>query len=48
MSRSKPLSGKILMEAVSEANNLCPIKNHDTGEYYPGHPITPEMRENLR
>ena|GEM_PF-480218 len=37
-----------LMEAVSEANNLCPIKNHDTGEYYPGRPITPEMREDLR
>lgn len=37
-----------LMEAVSEANNLCPIKNHATGEYYPGRPITPEMREDLR
>lgn len=37
-----------LMEAVSEANNLCPIKNQDTGEYYPGRPITSEMCEDLR
>lgn len=32
-----------LMEAVSEANNICPVMNRDTGEYYPGRPITPEM-----
>ena len=37
-----------LMEAVSEANHLCPVKNQDTGEYYPGRPITPEMMEDLR
>lgn len=37
-----------LMEAVSEANNLCPVKNCNTGEYYPGRPITPEMCEDLR
>ncbi len=37
-----------LMEAVAEANNLCPVKNPDTGEYYPGRPVTPEMREDLR
>ena len=37
-----------LMEAVAEANNLCPVKNRDTGENYPGRPITPEMREDLR
>lgn len=37
-----------LMEAVSEANHLCPVKNQDTGEYYPGRPITPEMLEDLR
>lgn len=37
-----------LMEAVSEANNICPVLNHETGEYYPGRPITPEMCEDLR
>lgn len=37
-----------LMNAVSEANNLCPIMNQDTGEYYLGRPITSEMREDLR
>ena len=37
-----------LMEAVAEANNLCPVKNQNTGEYYTGRPITPEMREDLR
>ena len=37
-----------LMEAVAEANNLCPVKNQDTGEYYPGRPITPEMCEDLQ
>lgn len=37
-----------LMEAVSEASNLCPVKNPDTGEYYPGRPVTPEMCEDLR
>ena len=37
-----------LMEAVAEAGNLCPVKNPDTGEYYPGRPVTPEMREDLR
>ncbi len=37
-----------LMEVVSEANNLCPVKNHVAGEYYPGRPITPEMCEDLQ
>ena len=37
-----------LMEAVSEASNLCPVHNPDTGGFYPGRPITPEMREDLR
>lgn len=37
-----------LMEAVAEVNNLCPVKNHETGEYYPGRPVTPEMREDMR
>lgn len=37
-----------LMEAVSEASNLCPVKNQETGEYYPGRPITSEMSEDLQ
>lgn len=37
-----------LMEAVAEANHLCPVKNPETGEYYPGRPITPEMCEDLQ
>ncbi len=36
------------MEAVSEANHLCPVKNPETGTYYPGRPVTPEMRDDLR
>lgn len=36
-----------LMEAVSEANKLCPNVNAETGEDYPGRIITPEMREDL-
>lgn len=36
-----------LMEAVAEANRFCPIMNAETGEYYPGRPITPEMREDF-
>ena len=36
-----------LMESVSESNNLCPVKNHDTSGYYPGRPITPEMCEDV-
>ncbi len=37
-----------LMEAVAEANKLCPIKNNETGEYYPGRTMTDEMREDFR
>ena len=37
-----------LMEAVSEASNLCPVKNQETGGFYPGRPITPEMCEDLQ
>ena len=37
-----------LMEAVAETSNLCPVKNSETGEYYPGRPITPEMCEDIR
>ena len=36
-----------LMEAVSEANKLCPNVNAETGEDYPGRIITPEMREDF-
>ena len=38
----------VLMEAVGEANRICPNVNTQTGEDYPGHPITPEMREDIR
>ena len=37
-----------LMEAVSEANKICPIVNAETGEDYPGRIITPEMCEDFR
>ena len=37
-----------LMEAVSEASNLCPVKNQETGGFSPGRPITPEMCEDLQ
>lgn len=37
-----------LMEAVAEANKLCPIKDESTGKFYPGRQITPEMREDFR
>lgn len=37
-----------LMEAVAEANNICPVRNAQTGECYPGRPVMPEMREDLR
>lgn len=37
-----------LMEAVAEANKLCPNVNAETGEDYPGRVITPEMRTDLR
>ena len=36
-----------LMEAVSEVSNLCPVKNNETGGFYPGRPITPEMRADM-
>lgn len=37
-----------LMEAVSEANHLCPVKDRENGGFYPGRPITPEMCGDLR
>ena len=36
------------VNAVSEANNLRPVKNPETGEFYPGRPITPEMCKDLQ
>lgn len=37
-----------LMQAVFEASCLCPVKNAETGGYYPGRVITPEMTGDLR
>ncbi len=37
-----------LMQAVSEATLICPVKNTETGGYYPGRVITSEMAEDLR
>lgn len=36
-----------LFQAVEEARRICPVKNVETGEYYPGRQITEEMREDL-
>ena len=36
-----------LMEAVAEANKLCPIVNPETGRLHDSLPITPEMTEDL-
>ena len=36
-----------LMQAVSEAACICPVKNAETGGYYPGRVITPELTEDL-
>lgn len=38
----------VLMEAVGEANRLCPVQNAETGTDYPGRPITPEMSADFR
>ena len=37
-----------LMEAVAEANKLCPVLNWETGKYYPGRRMTKEMRDDFR
>ena len=37
-----------LMEAIAEANKLCPIVNPETGRLYDSLPITPEMTDDLR
>lgn len=36
-----------LMEAVGEANKLCPIRN-DEGGFYPGRKVTDEMKSDFR
>ena len=38
----------VLMEAAEEAGRLCPIRNAETGGFYPGRVITPEMTQDLR
>ena len=38
----------VLMEAVEETSRLCPIRSEETGEFYPGRPITEEMRHDIR
>lgn len=47
VTRTDHYGRNILMEAMEEANRLCPNVNTQTGEDYPGHPITPEMREDI-
>ena len=38
----------VLMEAVEETGRLCPIRSEETGEFYPGRPVTEEMRHDIR
>lgn len=37
----------VLMEAVEEAGRLCPVRNAETGGFYPGRTVTPEMTQDL-
>ncbi len=37
-----------LFQAVEEAGRLCPVRNLETGGFYPGRQITPQMREDIR
>lgn len=37
-----------LFEAVASANMTGPLKNYETGEYYPGRKMTPEQTEDIR
>ena len=37
----------VLMEATEETSRLCPIRNEETGEFYPGRPVTEEMRHDI-
>ena len=38
----------VLMEAVEETGRLCPIRSEETGDFYPGRPVTEEMRHDIR
>lgn len=38
----------VLMEAVEETSRLCPVRNEETGGFYPGRPVTEEMRHDIR
>ncbi len=38
----------VLMEAVEETGRLCPIRSEENGEFYPGRPVTEEMRHDIR
>ena len=37
-----------LFEAVASANMTGPLKNYETGEYFPGRKMTPEQTEDIR
>ena len=38
----------VLMEAVEETGRLRPIRSEATGGFYPGCPVTEEMRHDIR
>ena len=38
----------VLMEAVEETGRLRPIRSEENGEFYPGCPVTEEMRHDIR
>ena len=38
----------VLMEATEETSRLCPIRNEETGDFYPGRPVTEEIRHDIR
>lgn len=38
----------VLMEAVEETGRLCPSRSEENGEFYPGRPVTEEMRHDIR
>ena len=38
----------VLMEAMEETSRLCPVRNEETGGFYPGRPVTEEMRHDIR
>lgn len=38
----------VLMEAVEKTGRLRPIRSEENGEFYPGRPVTKEMRHDIR